>query len=77
MRKGMRKHGRVTTIRKVSENLTMTGMFERFTWFKQSQGQLFVLSKSIRFTFNGCQIILPYFKFDKTKLFSILQESIV
>lgn len=38
MRKGVRKHGRVTTTKKVTENLTMTEMFERFMWFKQSEG---------------------------------------
>jgi len=38
MRNGIRKHGRVTAIKKVTESLTMTEMFERFIWFKQSEG---------------------------------------
>jgi integrase/recombinase XerD len=38
MRKGTRKHGRVTTVRKVTESFTMTEMFERFMWFKNSEG---------------------------------------
>jgi hypothetical protein len=38
MRKGVRKHGRVTTIRKVTESFTMIEMFERFMWFKPSAG---------------------------------------
>jgi integrase/recombinase XerD len=38
MRKGLRKHGRVTTTRKVTESFTMSEMFERFMWFKQSEG---------------------------------------
>ena len=38
MRKGVRKHGRVSPIRKVTETFTMSEMFERFMWFKQSEG---------------------------------------
>ncbi|MFK9095250.1 hypothetical protein [Bacillus salipaludis] len=38
MRKGVRKHGRVTATKMVTEYLTMIEMFERFMWFKQSEG---------------------------------------
>ncbi|MEH7504924.1 tyrosine-type recombinase/integrase [Neobacillus drentensis] len=38
MRKGVRKHGRVSPVRKVTETFTMSEMFERFMWFKQSEG---------------------------------------
>ncbi|MGF6947510.1 integrase/recombinase XerD [Neobacillus sp. B4I6] len=38
MRKGVRKHGRVTATRKVTESFTMVEMFERFMWFKNSEG---------------------------------------
>jgi integrase/recombinase XerD len=38
MRKGTRKHGRVTATRKVTESFTMTEMFEKFMWFKNSEG---------------------------------------
>lgn len=38
MRKGVRKHGRVSATRKVTESFTMTEMFERFMWFKNSEG---------------------------------------
>jgi integrase/recombinase XerD len=38
MRKGVRKHGRVSPVRKVTETFTMSEMFEQFMWFKQSEG---------------------------------------
>jgi integrase/recombinase XerD len=38
LRKGVRKHGRVAATKRVTENLTMTEMFERFIWLKQSEG---------------------------------------
>ncbi|SDL96700.1 hypothetical protein [Bacillus sp. OK048] len=38
MRKGMRKHGRVASTRKVTESFTMVEMFERFMWFKNNEG---------------------------------------
>lgn len=38
MRKGVRKHGRVTATRKVTESFTLVEMFERFMWFKNSEG---------------------------------------
>lgn len=38
MRKGIRKHGRVTVTRKVTESFTMKEMFERFMSFKNSEG---------------------------------------
>jgi integrase/recombinase XerD len=38
VRKGVRKHGRVSTTRKVTESFTMVEMFERFMRFKNSEG---------------------------------------
>jgi integrase/recombinase XerD len=38
MRKGVRKHGRVSPVREVTETFTMSEMFERFMWFKHSEG---------------------------------------
>jgi integrase/recombinase XerD len=38
MRKGVRKHGRVTATRKVTESFTMVEMFDKFMWFKNSEG---------------------------------------
>ncbi|MEH7116954.1 tyrosine-type recombinase/integrase [Neobacillus vireti] len=38
MRKSVRKHGRTMTSIKVTESFTMCEMFERFMWFKQSEG---------------------------------------
>jgi integrase/recombinase XerD len=38
MRKGVRKHSRVTATRKITENFTMKEMFQRFMWFKNSEG---------------------------------------
>ena len=38
MRKGTRKHGRVTATKKVTQSFTMVETFERFMWFKNSEG---------------------------------------
>jgi integrase/recombinase XerD len=38
MRKGVRKHGRVTVTKNVTENYTIKEMFEKFMWFKNSEG---------------------------------------
>lgn len=38
MRKSVKKHGRAMTTIKVTESFTMCEMFERFMWFKQSEG---------------------------------------
>ncbi|MDN3014636.1 hypothetical protein PH210_00275 [Paenibacillus sp. BSR1-1] len=38
MRKGVRKLNRVTATKKVTESFTLVEMFERFLWFKNSEG---------------------------------------
>ncbi|TWE08707.1 hypothetical protein FB550_101734 [Neobacillus bataviensis] len=38
MRKSVRKHGIIVTTKTVTESFTMCETFERFMWFKQSEG---------------------------------------
>jgi integrase/recombinase XerD len=58
MRKGIRKHGRVSPVRNVTETFTMSEMFERFMWFKQSEGLASRTIEEYRVHFQGLLVYL-------------------
>lgn len=52
MRKGIRKHGGVTVTKNVTENFTMKEMFEKFMWFKNSEGLASRIIEEYQFHFQ-------------------------